>query len=206
MPIQRPPLSVAQVPKVRPETRKSNAVNQTYLRNAPPNPPCYSLTGVGYAHRETDSRRNGAKSKGPITEEGKAISSRNGTTHGLAEGHKLLYSNERDDLFEELLAHYTNLSEPANGVEADLVSQIVTAACRVKRVDRVEAATVDIQMERQRKFVDKDFKELDDDTRQALAFQTDTVSGAALSGRYYARPSAPTTLPTESFANSSATA
>jgi hypothetical protein len=58
----------------------------------------------------------------------------------------------------------------------------------MKRVDRIEASTVDIQMERQRNFSGKDFKDLDSDTRQALAFQTETVSGAiALSGRYYAR-------------------
>ncbi len=38
--------------------------------------------------------------------ERKAISSRNGTTHGFSGDRKFLYSNERDDLYRELLAHY----------------------------------------------------------------------------------------------------
>ncbi|HYI92194.1 MAG TPA: hypothetical protein VEX68_01495, partial [Bryobacteraceae bacterium] len=93
------------------------------------------------------SRRNGAKSKGPVTEEGKAKSSLNGTTHGLSGSHRFLYENERDDLFQELLAHYRNLFAPGNGVEEDLVHQIVVASWRMKRIDGVEAAIVDVQME-----------------------------------------------------------
>jgi hypothetical protein len=134
------------------------------------------------------SRRNGAKSKGPITEEGKAISSLNGTTHGLSGGHRFLYNNERDDLYLELFAHYQKLFNPANGVEEDLVRQIVTASWRMKRIETIEAATVDVQMDRQRKWVDKEYKAIDNDTRLALAFQTNTVSDTvALAGRYHAR-------------------
>jgi hypothetical protein len=81
------------------------------------------------------SRRNGAKSKGPITEEGKAKSSLNGTKHGLSGSHRFLYSNERDDLYQELLTHYMTLFAPANGVEEDLVRQIVVASWRMKRID-----------------------------------------------------------------------
>ena len=58
------------------------------------------------------SRRNGAKSKGPVTEEGKAKSSLNGTKHGLSGSHRFLYSNERDDLYQELLTHYMTLFAP----------------------------------------------------------------------------------------------
>ena len=134
------------------------------------------------------SRRNGAKSKGPITEEGKAKSSLNGTKHGLSGSHRFLYSNERDDLYQELLTHYMTLFAPANGVEEDLVRQIVVASWRMKRIDNIEAAIVDIQMEKQKKWVNKDYKDIDDDTRQGLAFQTKTVGDTvALGGRYHAR-------------------
>ena len=134
------------------------------------------------------SRRNGAKSKGPITEEGKAKSSLNGTKHGLSGGHRVLYCNERDDLYQELLAHYMTLFAPVNGVEEDLVLQIVVASWRMKRADNIEAAVVDIQMEKQKKWVDKTYQDIDDDTRQGLAFQTKTVGDTvALSGRYHAR-------------------
>jgi hypothetical protein len=134
------------------------------------------------------SRRNGAKSKGPVTEEGKAKSSLNGTTHGLSGSHRFLYNNERDDRYQELLTHYMTLFAPANGVEEDLVVQIVVASWRMKRIDNIEAAVVDVQMEKQRKWVDKDYKDIDADTRQGLAFQTKTVGDTvALSGRYHAR-------------------
>ena len=134
------------------------------------------------------SRRNGAKSKGPITEEGKAISSLNGTTHGLSGSHRFLYANERDDLYQELFTQYRTLFAPANGVEEDLVRQIVAASWRMKRIEGIEAAIVDVQMERQRKSVDKDYKDIEEDTRQALAFLTHTVGDTVtLVGRYHAR-------------------
>ena len=134
------------------------------------------------------SRRNGAKSKGPVTEEGKAKSSLNGITHGLSGSHRFLYSNERDDLYQELLNHYMTVFAPANGVEADLVHQIVTASWRMKRIDNIEVAVVDVQMEKQSKWVDKNYKDIDSETRQGLAFQTQTVGDTvALDGRYHAR-------------------
>ena len=134
------------------------------------------------------SRRNGAKSKGPVTEEGKAKSALNGTKHGLSGSHRFLYSNERDDLYQELLTHYMTLFAPANGVEEDLVVQIVVASWRMKRIDNIEAAIVDVQMEKQSTWVNKNYKDIDSDTRQGLAFQTNTVGDTvALTGRYHAR-------------------
>jgi hypothetical protein len=58
----------------------------------------------------------------------------------------------------------------------------------MRRIESIEASIVDVQMDRQRKSVDKEYKGLEEDTRQALAFQTHTVADTvALVGRYHAR-------------------
>src|SRR4051794_335836 len=116
------------------------------------------------------ARRNGAKSKGPITDEGKARSSRNATKHGFAAGHHILVINEREDLYELMLAEYMQRFQPADRVEADLVHRIVAAQWKMQRIDTGEAAMLDLQMDRDRPAIEKEFNHIDEGTRLGIAF------------------------------------
>ena len=114
------------------------------------------------------SRANDAKSRGPVTPEGKRASVRNAVRHGfLAE--TVLLSNESREKFEALLEAYKEKFQPRDEVEADLVEEMVVAKWRQQRLWAIEAAAVDFRMERQRREI-KEIKSTDEPTRSALAF------------------------------------
>jgi hypothetical protein len=92
---------------------------------------------VSHARAEA-SRRNGAKSRGPRTPDGKARSSRNALKHGLrAATHVVLLDEDWDEfraLEGALLAELT----PVGAVQAILVQRIAIATWRLARADRLE--------------------------------------------------------------------
>jgi hypothetical protein len=85
------------------------------------------------------ARRNGAKSRGPATPEGKARSSRNALKHGLAAADHLLLAGEDRAAYEELLANLVAETEPGTELEAQLVRRLASALWRQHRADRLEA-------------------------------------------------------------------
>ncbi len=85
------------------------------------------------------ARRNGAKSRGPATPEGKARSSRNALKHGLAAADHLLLAGEDQAAYEELLANLVAETEPGTELEAQLVRRLASALWKQGRADRLEA-------------------------------------------------------------------
>ena len=62
------------------------------------------------------SRANGARSRGPVTAEGKRRSSRNAVSHGLL-AEVVVLPGESQDAFCRLLTDYLKRFEPANEFE-----------------------------------------------------------------------------------------
>ena len=134
------------------------------------------------------SRINGAKSHGPKTEDGRRAASLNAVKHGLT-AETVVLPNESEEEYQAELNGYLQHFAPANKPEADLVLQLASAQWRLARYTAVETSLFDIQMEKSRKYIDKEWKNIDESRRVALAFQA--LSGAhsplALLNRYQAR-------------------
>ena len=138
--------------------------------------------------RAEASRLNGAKSRGPKTENGRRASSLNAIKHGLT-AETVVLPNESEEEYEAALSDYLLHFAPANQPEADLVRQLASASWRLARYTAIETSLFDIQMEKDREYVDQKWKSVDETVRLALAFES--LSGQhsplALLNRYQAR-------------------
>src|SRR5205823_3127612 len=95
--------------------------------------------------RSQAARANGAKSRGPITPEGKAVSSQNATTHGLLAGTVCLTA-ESSAAFQEDIAQYFERLQPADNIEKDLVEDMFSASWRLRRAWSIEKSMFDRAM------------------------------------------------------------
>jgi hypothetical protein len=89
--------------------------------------------------RAAASRRNGAKSKGPKTPEGKARSAMNALKHGLCAGKAVVIGDEDWDMFDALEAALIEELAPHTPMQAVLARRIVLATWRLERVERMAA-------------------------------------------------------------------
>ena len=80
------------------------------------------------------ARINGAKSNGPITAEGKAISSQNSLKHGLSSSRVVLPHESQED-YDKLEASLINRFKPADELESDLVQEMAAARWRLRRIE-----------------------------------------------------------------------
>jgi hypothetical protein len=119
--------------------------------------------------RSATARINGAKSHGPKTAQGRAISSVNATSHGLT-AKTLILQNESSDRFVELMQAYFDLLQPANMMEVDLVFDIVAARWRLRRTWAYQTAMLDVEADNQAPEFEKLYQTFDEDMRGAAAF------------------------------------
>ena len=96
------------------------------------------LTAMG-CDGET-SRRNGAKSKGAVTERGKAIASRNATKHGLLAQKPPILASEDLETFQGITQALVDQYEPEGALEWHYVQTIAMCIQRQHRVWAAEAA------------------------------------------------------------------
>ena len=89
------------------------------------------------------ARRNGARSRGPVTAEGKARSSRNALKHGLAALEHFVLEDEAPSELEELAARLMAEVEPESEIEARLVKRMAIAFWKSERAERIEVALFD---------------------------------------------------------------
>lgn len=117
------------------------------------------------------SRRNGAKSRGPKTTEGKARSSRNALKHGLSSATVVL-SNESQELYDQLLTAYRTEWDPQGQTENDLLVHLVNAEWRLRRIAAIETASMDTEMFQERKGFEASWSVTTPAMRQADALQS----------------------------------
>src|SRR5690349_15731046 len=85
------------------------------------------------------NRQNALKSTGPTTEAGKAVASRNATTHGMT-AKALPLPPDEQQCYEERTAAFTRAARPADEIEEWLVAAAANASLRVDRCRRCEQA------------------------------------------------------------------
>jgi hypothetical protein len=130
------------------------------------------------------ARINGAKSRGPTTDEGKEKSSRNSLKHGLtATSGKLLLDCEDPHQFDEILNKFHTIHEPATEAEKDIVEEMVAARWRIRRMWTIETGLLNAEILTQQS------NPGDPDIHLASAFRilADDSRSLALANRYEAR-------------------
>jgi hypothetical protein len=88
--------------------------------------------------RAEASRRNGAKSRGPQSPEGKARSAQNALKHGLRARKYVVLPDEDAAEFAALEAALTEELAPVGALQSILVARIARAAWRLERAERLE--------------------------------------------------------------------
>ena len=89
------------------------------------------------------SRRNGARSKGPVTAEGKERASRNALKHGLTAMQHLVLEDEVPDALEALIETVTEEVGAASEIETRLARRLAIAFWKSERADKIETALFD---------------------------------------------------------------
>ena len=92
--------------------------------------------------RILSSRANGARSQGPVTLEGKQRSSQNALAHGLL-ARCTLMRGESPDALQALFNQYVERLGPTDGVELNMLQEMVAATWRLRRVWAIETRTFD---------------------------------------------------------------
>jgi hypothetical protein len=98
--------------------------------------------------RAAASRRNGAKSTGPKTPQGKARSARNALKHGLCAEKFAVLHDEDEQAFAALQASILEELAPEGVVQRLLAGRIVRAAWRLERAERIEIELLEYRMDR----------------------------------------------------------
>ncbi|MGH9720498.1 MAG: hypothetical protein ACRD8O_09810 [Bryobacteraceae bacterium] len=88
------------------------------------------------------SRANGAKSRGPVTPEGRAKSSMNALKHGLT-AETLVVDGENPDELPGLIAMTVDYFQPQNDFETELVLELAAIRWRLRRVPKIETGLFD---------------------------------------------------------------
>jgi hypothetical protein len=129
------------------------------------------------------SRTNGAKSLGPVTEEGKQASSQNRRAHGLL-SKRIVLPGESQEEFDELVNALLDEHQPQTPTELALIENMAAARWRQQRVWTLETAGLGNELRRTRSIEGEDFE-----TKAWVAFRSVTGDSPALEllSRYEAR-------------------
>jgi hypothetical protein len=130
------------------------------------------------------SRANGAKSRGPTTNLGRAISAQNSSTHGLAGAKLIVIEGESTDRWQALLEACHREFEPETEIEIELVTEIAAARWRLRRCWSMETSLFDMEIAKQRE--NPQFEPQDYESQHAAAAR-DLGQDMRLMDRYETR-------------------
>jgi len=83
------------------------------------------------------SRRNGSRSNGPITHQGRAVSAKNSLKHGLL-SRAILMPNEDAEAFAEFAEELGADLNPVGALESELAERIIGISWRQRRLSKIE--------------------------------------------------------------------
>ena len=83
------------------------------------------------------ARTNGARSRGPVTPEGKRRSSQNATSHGLL-ARCIVMENESRTAFEALIAQHCDRLKPTDALDFGFIEEMAAAYWRLRRTWALE--------------------------------------------------------------------
>jgi hypothetical protein len=106
-----------------------------------------SLAALLSPARAEASQKNGARSRGPKTPQGKARASRNALKHGLCARHHVVIEGESPEAFVAFEAALIADLAPAGALQTLLAGRIARAAWRLERAERIEAELFERQMD-----------------------------------------------------------
>jgi hypothetical protein len=95
--------------------------------------------------RARASRKNGTKSRGPKTAEGKARSAQNALKHGMRAQKYVVLPQEDAAAFEVLEAAILAELAPQGALQTLLARRVAVAAWRLERADRLEAEVLEFR-------------------------------------------------------------
>ncbi len=131
------------------------------------------------------ARANGAKSRGPVTEEGKAKSSQNAFRHGAFAATVVLASESKYE-FELLTSEFIQTYQPANPIEMKLVESMVAATWREQRVRQMEKELLDLTLQEQMPQVDAKYTVISFPARTLIAYRDAANTGKTLASLQFA--------------------
>jgi hypothetical protein len=94
------------------------------------------------------ARANGARSRGPVTPEGKQRSSQNALRHGLL-ARCVLMRDESPEAFQALLDQHLARLDPADGIELGMVEEMAASFWRLRRAWALESRLLDNEVDAQ---------------------------------------------------------
>ena len=133
------------------------------------------MPNISEARREA-ARRNGAKSRGPVTPEGKAISARNNTTHGLAVRSTVL-PWESQAAAVALFATLSQQYKPATDAESDMVEMLAVHQWQQLRAFSIQQGLLKNAECKTEEAFRKEFTNADRDSRTAETFRHVATTG-----------------------------
>lgn len=95
-------------------------------------------------NRAESSRANGAKGQGPVTPEGRAVSSQNALKFGIYSKRGLLPSEDPAE-YEALVESLRSSHNPGSLLEEICLARAADALWKLQRVRRAETATIELQ-------------------------------------------------------------
>jgi len=120
--------------------------------------------------RSEQSRINGAKSKGAVTDQGRARSALNRTSHGMYSVRTVL-EDESVEIFNLLASRYHDAFQPRDQFETDLLENMINSRWKIRRLEAAISAEMNLTAAEHREDVKSKFGPIDPATRAALSYR-----------------------------------